>query len=219
MKQHFFLTLTFFLAMLAFSACSVQTGAGASVPAPIQKTEAPVVSHPSQGETVTIDNASALLLTDDDGASMSLRTALLTPGHVYTAWWVVINNPEACAASPCPATDVLSNTETVKAEVGFADGLVADDSGAGNFAAYLPAGALADGWFGNGLTNPRGAEIHIVIHDHGPVIPELAANMLTTYRGGCTDGSLPPTFPDFTKEFGQAANNTCKLVQVVQFEQ
>jgi hypothetical protein len=217
MKQPFFFALILFLVMVALSGCTAETEAVS--PAAIQKTEAPVMSHPALGEMVTIENAAALLLTDDDGASISMRTALLTPGHVYTAWWLIVNNPEACAARPCTPTDVLNNTEAVKADVGYADGLVADENGRGNFAAYLPVGELTDYWFGNGLTNPRGAEIHIVIHDHGPVIPELAANMLMTYRGGCTDGSLPPTFPDFTKEFGKAGGNTCKMVQVVQFEQ
>jgi hypothetical protein len=219
MKQHFFLTLTLFFVVVIFSACADQSEAGASESALMQKTEAPVLSHPSQGDMVTIENASALLLTDDEGASMSVRTSLLTPGHAYTAWWVIVNKPESCAVRPCTPTDILSNTEVVEADIGYADGLVADDRGTGNFAAYLPVGDLTDHWFGNGLTNPRGAEIHIVIHDHGPVIPELATNMLMTYRGGCTDGSLEPTFPDFTKEFGQAGNNICKLVQVVQFEQ
>ena len=218
MKQRFFFTFTLLFVIVTFSACTVQTEAGEST-APIQKTQAPVMSHPSQGEMVTIENASALLLTDDDGASASMRTALLTPGHVYTAWWVIINKPEACTERPCTATDLLSNTEAVEGDVGYADGLVADDRGTGNFAAYLPVGDLTDHWFGNGLTNPRGAEIHLVIHDHGPVIPEQAANMLMTFRGGCTDGSLAPVFPDFTKEFGQVGNNTCKLVQVVMFEQ
>ncbi len=218
MKQRFFSTFILFLIIAALSACTAPTEAGESTP-PMQKTQAPVMSHPSLGEMVTIENAHALLITDDDGASMSMRTALLTPGHVYTAWWVVVNNPEACTAHPCAGSDVLGNTEAVEADVGYADGLVADDQGQGNFAAYLPVGDLTDHWFGNGLTNPWGAEIHIVIHDHGPVVPEQAANMFMTFRGGCTDGSLPPTFPDFTKEFGQVGNNTCKLVQVVQFEQ
>ena len=218
MRQHFFFTLTLFFVIVALPACTAETAAGVNT-APIQKTEAPVVSHPSQGETVTIENASALLITDDEGASMSVRTSLLTPGHAYTAWWAIVNNPEACEVHPCGGSDFFSNTDVVKADVGYADGLVADARGTGNFAAYLPVGDLTDHWFGNGLTNPRGAEIHIVIHDHGPVIPEQAANMLMTFRGGCTDGSLPPTFPDFTKEMGSVGNNICKLVQVVQFEQ
>jgi hypothetical protein len=218
LKQRILLSFTAVLTLIAAVACISQAGAGADE-VPIQKTLAPVMSHPSMGDMVAIENSRAILLTDDAGVSMSMHTFLLTPGHAYTAWWVVVNDPAACASIPCAPTDVLNNTDVVRAEVGFADGLVVDESGTADFAAYLPAGTMADGWFGHGLTNPRGAEIHIVIHDHGPLIPELAANMLTTYRGGCTDGSLPPTFPDFTKEFGQTGNNTCKMVQVVQFQQ
>ena len=113
MKQHFFLTLMFFFFV---AACSAQTETGVNSVL-MQKREAPVMSHPALGEMVTIENAHALLLTDDNGASMSVRTSLLVPGHVYTAWWVIVNKPEACAGKPCTPSDVLSNTEVVKADM------------------------------------------------------------------------------------------------------
>jgi hypothetical protein len=87
------------------------------------------------------------------------------------------------------------------------------------FTAFLPVGEVVEGWFGNGLTNPLGAEIHLIINDHGEVIPEMAANMLNTYRGGCSDDSLPPPFPDSAKADGESGPNPCRLIQDAVFMQ
>ncbi|MDX1665078.1 MAG: hypothetical protein R3272_14900 [Candidatus Promineifilaceae bacterium] len=210
--------LLMLLAALPLISCSPASEAAADGAA-VRKTEAPVVSHPSQGDVVTIEDASALLLTDDEGAAVSMRTALLNPGHVYTLWLVVINDPENCEARPCTPADILNNADAVRADVGYADGLVAGEDGRGNFAAYQPVGDLPDNWFGHGLADPREAEMHLIVHDHGPLRAEMAEDMLTTYRGGCTDDSLSPAMPAFTKEFGRAGDNICALVQQAQFEQ
>jgi hypothetical protein len=96
---------------------------------------------------------------------------------------------------------------------------VAGSDGSASFAGFVSAGELPDGWFGNGFTNPLGAEIHLVLNDHGPTIPELVSNMLQTYRGGCTDESLPPAFPETAKADGIPGPNTCRLYQVAIFQQ
>jgi len=86
--------------------------------------------------------------------------------------------------------------------------------------AQLPAGDVENNpWFGNGFTNPTGAEIHLVINDHGPLIPEMADTMLNSYRGGCTDESLPGSFPETAKADGEPGPNTCALVQATIFQQ
>lgn len=196
----------------------VEAKAPMDVPA-VQQTTTIVETHPSQGDVVQIEGSKATLFTTDDSATMTFRTSKLEPGYVYTAWWVVINNPVACATSPCTPKDVLGNTEAVEADVTRADGIVVGDDGVGTFAGYLAKGTVPGGWFGHGFTNPRGAEIHIVINDHGLLIPELAANMLNSYRGGCTDESLPPAFPDTAKADGVPGPNTCRLVQISIFRQ
>jgi hypothetical protein len=43
--------------------------------------------------------------------------------------------------------------------------------------------------------------------------------MLNTYRGGCSDESLPPPFPDTAKSDGEPGPNTCRLVQFTVFQQ
>ena len=74
-------------------------------------------------------------------------------------------------------------------------------------------------WFGNGYWNLLGAEIHLLINDHGPLVSHLAHSMLNSYRGGCRDESLPPPFPATAKADGTPGPNTCRLVQDVAFVQ
>jgi len=37
----------------------------------------------------------------------------------------------------------------------------------------------------HGLTNPQGAEVHLVLRSHGPRIPGQVAEQRTTFAGGC----------------------------------
>ncbi len=185
-----------------------------------QRTTSVVKTHPSQGPVQVVEGATATLVTNDNGASMTLQTSQLAPGHAYTIWWVAINNPAACATRPCSGADVLGNTAAVQAEVTYAAGHVVGDSGQGAFAGQLPAGdVVPGGWFGNGFTNPRVAEIHLVLHDHGPMIPDLVANQISTLRGGCTDASVPAAYPPIAKADGIPGPNTCRLVQFAVFQQ
>ncbi len=66
---------------------------------------------------------------------------------------------------------------------------------------------------------PTGAKIHLVLNDHGRLHPEIAALMLTSYRGGCSDGSLPPPFPASAKADGVPGPNACVLIQDAIFQQ
>lgn len=39
----------------------------------------------------------------------------------------------------------------------------------------------------HGLTNPEGAEIHLVLRSHGPRIPGLVEEQRSTFAGGCEE--------------------------------
>ena len=186
----------------------------------IRGTAGMVITHPATGAAELIEGATAHIMTSEEGAIVQMHAVDLEPGNVYTAWWVIANNPEACEASPCSAGDLVGNPDGVQTEVTLADSLIVGDSGEARFSSFLPAGDAADDpWFGNGFTNPTGAEIHLVINRHGPLIPERAAEMLSTYRGGCTDDSLPAPFPDTAKADGEPGPNSCALVQAAVFQQ
>ncbi len=166
-----------------------------------------------------INNAEARLSTDADGATMTMKTAELTPGHVTTAWWVIVTRPELCETSPCEAEDIIGRAERVGTQIIYADGAVNSPEGKARFAGFLPSGSVEAGWYDQALDNPTKMEVHLVLNDHGPLIPEIAASMLTTYRGGCSDESLPPPFPASAKADGVPGPNTCQLIQAAIFMQ
>ncbi|MBK8022966.1 MAG: hypothetical protein IPK19_16455 [Chloroflexi bacterium] len=105
-------------------------------------TVSPVRTHPSQGDVREVEGAQAELFTSEEGVTMNFRTTELEAGHVYTAWWVIVNNPENCEASPCAPAQVLGDPATLGSEVTFADGLLVDEAGRMEFAASLAAGEV-----------------------------------------------------------------------------
>ncbi|MCV3273593.1 hypothetical protein [Roseobacter sinensis] len=160
-----------------------------------------------------IANTTAELHADAKGVRMTIQTRELTPGHVTTAWWVIMTNPADCGQTPCRAEDVIGRADEVGTQIVFADGAVNAPDGTARFAAYLPAGTVASGWYDRNIPDLSRAEIHRVLNDHGPLTPEIAASMLTSYRGGCSDESLPRPFPDAAKADGIAGRNPCVLIQ------
>lgn len=172
-----------------------------------------IFTHASRGSEDLIENALSQIVHADDGLFMSFDTGDLTPGNVYTAWWVFINNPEACETIPCTPKDVLGNSDAVVSDLGYADGLIAGADGTGTFAAFQPLDDLRSAWIGNGYSNLDGAEVHLIINEHGPAIDGLVENMLSSYRGGCTDESIPAPFPDTARADGTAGPNPCQLFQ------
>ena len=131
----------------------------------------------------------AQLTRTEDGLQLTLDVDGLIPGHAYTVWWVVWNNPEFCDGA-CDDPDV-GNTD-VKAEIIYATGSVAGGT-QGNFGATLKerdaAGSINSEFFGlssyGGLADAMKAEVHVVLRSHGPAIPGHENEQITTYAGGC----------------------------------
>jgi hypothetical protein len=169
------------------------------------------------GRSGPVAGAQANLVRNANGISYRLTTNSLTPGNAYTLWLVVINNPAACTATPCAAPDFLLN-DAPDAQVRFAAGHVAGGSGKGTFAGSVKEGPLS-GWLEDGsLQNSLGAEVHLVINDHGPMIPEFMPGMIHTYRGGCADISpFPAVFPPSALADGEVGPNICRLYQAAVF--
>ncbi len=177
-----------------------------------------VISHPSQGDKTVIDGASAKLLRHEDGVFVNFEATGLEPGHVHTLWFVAIAKPEACETDNCTSKDVLKRTDIVQADVGWGGGVVVGEDGTASFNWHQSEGALSGGWFSAGMADAETAEIHLVINDHGPVIEGRVGEMLSTYRDGCTDESIPGPMPDTARAQGEAGPNTCRLLQVAIFK-
>lgn len=200
-KKSLFILLTVFLLAIALTAV-----AGAS---PAQTNTSDVfwfAPFPTPGDQV--EGAQAKLTTNESGATVRFQTSGLTPGNAYTVWWIIFNNPAACAAPGCSDAD-FGNAAALP-ELTYATGHVIGDSGKGNFGAHLQAGEVPGGWFGYGFTNPTGAEIHVAIHDHGPMIPSLVNEMISTFAGGCSNdySGMPPNAQN-----GTPGPNECATVQ------
>lgn len=177
----------------------------------------PVAWHAQTGSTELVEGASASLVRNDNGITYRFQTRGLTPGNAYTLWLVVIDQPDQCQASPCAAPDFLANAGP-DAQVTYAAGHVVGGSGNATFAGSRSVGPI-EGWLPDRtFDNPRGAEVHLVVNDHGPSLAEHMPGMIHTYRGGCSDDSpFPAIFPDTALADGEPGPNTCLLTQAAVF--
>jgi hypothetical protein len=208
--------VTMLLAVIAVLFAVVAPAAAAAA----ERQTAGVSWHAQQaglGKSGAVAGASAQVVRNDNGIAYKLSTTGLEEGNAYTLWLVVINNPSACAATPCSAPDIINNA-AADAQVGFAAGHVAGASGNGTFSGHVSEGPLS-GWLANrSLDDARGAEVHLVINDHGPAIAEYMPGMIRTYRGGCSDSSpFPAVFPPTALADGEPGPNICRLFQAAVF--
>ena len=169
--------------------------------------------------TTKVDGATSKVIRTYAGVSVQVRTNGLTPGDAYTLWFIVFNFPENCASTPCSGPD-LENPEVV-GDIMYIAGNVVGGSGRAAFAGHKSIGEnrgsilpplLPPGIQPPGLLDPMGAEIHLLVHTHGPMIPEYMPDMIHTFGGGCVD----PGFPFFGlhfPEWGAAGPNTCVTEQ------
>ena len=163
----------------------------------------------TQGTYWFADGASAdgksILTRTDTMITSTVEGANLTPGNAYTVWFVVFNNPAACTGE-CGEDDIFDgddlNVEGVMAAkigVGNATANIAKADGTAEFGAVLrpgpyastghqllfPAGLMGDALLLDG--NTKGAEVHIIVQDHGQARggPQLL-NQLTYVETACT---------------------------------
>ncbi len=183
--------------------------------------QATVNWHAQSGNNGAVgDVAQASLVRSRNGIRYRINTANLVPGNAYTVWLVVINDPSACDTFPCSAPQLIGDP-VVDGQVTWGrDGEVGRSDGTARFHSRIEAGPLLDGWLQvQGLDDPMGAEIHLVLNDHGPVIDGMKREMLSTYRAGCADTSpFPPIFPATALADGTPGPNTCRLYQTAVFE-
>lgn len=178
---------------------------------------APVMWHPQTGLSGPVGaGAEATVVRRDGGVSFTFSTTDLRPGHAYTVWFVVVNNPAACAASPCSGPDILLNPAT-DSQVTYGAGHVSGASGRASFAGSFQVGSI-EGWLANGaLRDARNAEIQLVLNDHGPKLQGYLPEMIQTYRAGCTEASIPGIFPATARADGTPGPNACQLYQMAAF--
>jgi hypothetical protein len=113
------------------------------------------------------------LKRQNNGVTVNVKAEGLVPGDTYTLWAVVIQEG---GNSLC-----------------FAAGHIVGNSGKGNFSGHLKVGDAGACDRGSGLQNSQ-EEIHYVVRTHGPQIPGLVHEQISTFGGGCDEdhgGTLP----------------------------
>ena len=151
---------------------------------------APLFVFPSGPE---LPGTTALTRTDS-GISMTVHATDLVANNAYTVWFVIFNDPELCAGPACGVPDVFANRGTPSLRL--AAGHVVGGSGIGDFGGHLSAGNTGGpacssdpatlGICGPGLLDPRGAVVHLVVRSHGPAIPDLVSEQISSFLGGCS---------------------------------
>ena len=169
------------------------------VAAPVQAAPAiHQVSNVAQFMTPTlVPGASATLVRNDTGVGMTLHTSGLTPGDAVTVWWVIFNNPQYCThgmfGARCGVGDliVFGGDPRVDSSLLYAAGHVIGADGVGNYGGRLREGELTrDTVFGPGIVDSRTADVHLVVHDHGPAQPGIVNDEIHSFgvcNPTCTD--------------------------------
>ena len=152
----------------------------------------------------------ATLRRFDSGLSMTLVSAVpvdsATQPAAYTVWWVIFNKPQNCTHPQSDSSGVISacsmpDFAAAEASVFNATGSVVagftDGTNTGLLSVNGQAGLGPDGIPGQtqdppnnqilepgGLTNPKGAEVHLVVRRHGQLdgvndFLEVAASQTT----------------------------------------
>jgi hypothetical protein len=150
-----------------------------------------------------VPGASTTLERTAEGINMTFDTSGLEPRHAYTVWWVIFNHPDACGAGGCGVPDLeaalMSGENPAGISVMHAVGHLLGPSGTLHLGAHLPVRDT----LGRCVTAPPfedlcvplldafAAEVHLVLHDHGPRIPGLLDEQIGSFEGGCGSYVVP----------------------------
>ena len=134
------------------------------------------------------------LIRSPNGISAQVKTTGLAPGHVYTLWFVVFNNPHECVDG-CNGPDLVGNA-AVNGTLAFGAGVIAGPDGTATLSGHVKEGDTS-GYpldfpiqlpgAADGLVDSDTAEIHLVVRSHGEKIPGLVAEQMLTFSGGCDE--------------------------------
>ena len=191
--------------VVAAIAILVATIAAPAVAAPTRNaTTSPVTWFTEPDRPIGVST----LVRSAEGVRMKYTTSELGAREATTMWWIVFNNPDGCS-DPCSPDDVFVNGDASlgldlaaiaasDAVAGYSTGRLTNSQGRVTMTDRLAVGALEDEViFGEPpiLKDAMVAEVHLVIRTHGPAIPGLVAEQLSSYGGGCEVFHLPGTYP------------------------
>lgn len=172
-----------------------------------------------EGHVLTdqVPGAEAELDRHEDRVDFTLTTTELQQ-HAYTVWLIVYNFPEHCTDPDnedgrdfrCGQGDMLNLAAGFSIMYGTGDEVQVTEDGfhtfEGSRSRFDPDGVLV----GPGLVDPQGAEIHLLVRDHGPCPADGCGQRTTTVDGGCSN----PHFGGALRLlWGEPGDYECKDVQ------
>ena len=147
------------------------------------------IVHAVTGEVI----GESTLYRGDDALFVNYEVAGLEPNYAYTLWWTIWNRSEDCMVpGQCGLAD-FANAVAVEVELLNAAGGIIGEDGTATFSAYLKEGenseSINETIFGlptfGGLQDAMRAQVTMVLRSHGPAIPELIADQISSHQGGC----------------------------------
>ncbi len=135
---------------------------------------------------VGIVGSAGTLFRSEKAVEVHLATSGLDTNSSYTVWWVVWNDPSACATNPCSLADLGGPGNSVF----YAAGFVTDGSGTANVTAHLNSGDLPAGitvLIPGGLDKNNGfdAELLMSVQTHGAILPGRVSEQIGEFFGAC----------------------------------
>ncbi|NJN83168.1 MAG: heme-binding protein [Caldilineaceae bacterium] len=166
---------------------------------PVESMMAGSADMMSAADMSMIDGAESMLVRSEDGIDVTVHTSGLTDGNAYTVWAMVFNNPEACSEEGCAAS---MDDPAVETALFYVTGDFVEDGDDANLSGFVAAGDssidMMPGMMammgadapeeGVGLLNPTGAEVHLILLDHGAPIEGIEEEQITTMMAGCREG-------------------------------
>ena len=79
-----------------------------------------------------MEDGAAWLKRSKNRVDGRIMTTVDVPGAPYSVWWIIFNNPSACATSPCGFNDLLDGGKAARVAVFNASGAISALDGMGN---------------------------------------------------------------------------------------
>ena len=135
---------------------------------------------------VGITSSAGTMIRSKKTVDVRMAMSGLDTNSAYTVWWVVWNDPSACATNPCTVGDLGGPGNSIF----YAAGFVTDNSGTANLSVHLNSGKLPDGLtvlIPGGLKKGNGfdAEIHMIVQWHGSILPGSVSEQIGMFEGAC----------------------------------
>ena len=161
------------------------------------------------------------LVRTKHGLFAKFKTSDIPAGSAVTLWIMFFDNPEACTTPYACDPDVDVGLPGVRFDFHYAGARIVRRNRT-LFWGYLPINELSTSGFAEigapptPLTNPKGAQVILALHSHGPAQwGTVLYEQLTSYLGGC-DLPLLGDENGFAQSFSDIPVNEreCSTIQV-----